>query len=226
MVLYSQPITALTSISIEREGLVVDRIGHEQRNKFLWILVRPIGIAASGHHHRKPIGCPIAECQEISTGFAGRIGTSRSQAIILCRHPSLDASIDFIRADLQKSLHPGATSLFKQYAGSHHIGLCKGSRVENRSIDVGLGRSIDHPLNPMFTNEAFNQGLISNIPMHKCMPGMRLDRLEICGIAGIFQRIEIHHLMTTLNNQATNKVRPNESGPSGYEDTHLRALPG
>src|SRR5688572_13736098 len=132
MVLYGQPVTALTSISIEREGLVVDRIRHEQRNKFLRVLVRPIGIAASGHHDRKPIGRPIAERQEISTGFASRIGTSRSQAIILRRRPSLDASIYFIRADLQKSLHPSATSLFKQYAGSHHIGPCKGSGVENR----------------------------------------------------------------------------------------------
>src|SRR3990167_6306753 len=51
MVLHSQPIAALTSIPIEWEGLVVDRIGDEQRDEFLRILIRPIGIAAPGHHH-------------------------------------------------------------------------------------------------------------------------------------------------------------------------------
>jgi hypothetical protein len=52
------------------------------------------------------------------------------------------------------------------------------------------------------------------------MPGMRLDRLEIFEIAGIFQRIEIHHLMAALNNQAMYEMRPDESGPAGYEDSH------
>lgn len=62
--------------------------------------------------------------------------------------------------------------------------------------------------------------------MHKCMLDMRLDRLEICEIAGVFQRIEIHHLMAALNNQATYEMRPDESGPSCYEDSHLRTLFG
>jgi hypothetical protein len=56
--------------------------------------------------------------------------------------------------------------------------------------------------------------------MHKCMPGMRLDRLEICEIAGGFQRIEVYHLMAALNDQATYQMRPDESGPSSYEDSH------
>jgi hypothetical protein len=56
------------------------------------------------------------------------------------------------------------------------------------------------------------------------MPGMGLDGLEICEIAGVFQRIEIHHLMAALHNQATHEMRPDESGPSGDEDSHLTAL--
>jgi hypothetical protein len=72
----------------------------------------------------------------------------------------------------------------------------------------------------MLPEKTFDQGLISDVPMHKGMPGMSLDRLEICKIAGVSQRIEIHHLMAALNNQATYKMRPDESGPSGYEDSH------
>ena len=125
---------------------------------------------------------------------------------------------------MQKSLQAGTTGFFKQHAGPHHISLCKGSRVENRSIDVSLRRSIDHPFNSMLTEETFDQGLISYVPVHKRMSGMCLDRLEICETAGIFQRIEIHHLMPPLNNQATYEMRPDESGPSGYEDSHLRTL--
>jgi hypothetical protein len=56
--------------------------------------------------------------------------------------------------------------------------------------------------------------------MHKCMPGMRFYRLDICAIAGIFQGIEIHHLMTALHNQTTDEMRPDESSSSGYEDSH------
>ena len=76
----------------------------------------------------------------------------------------------------------------------------------------------------MLTEEPFNQDLISNVPMHKCMPGMRLDRLEIGEIAGVFQRIEIHHLMAAVNNQATNEMRPDESRSSGYKNSHLEIL--
>jgi hypothetical protein len=127
---------------------------------------------------------------------------------------------------LQKLLQAGTTGFFKQDAGPHHISPCKGSRVKNRPIDVRLRRSIDHPFNSMLTEETFDQGLISNVPMHKCMPGMGLDRLEICEIAGVFQRIEIHHLMAALQNQATHEMRADESSPAGYEDSHLRALFG
>src|ERR1044071_8392954 len=220
MVLHGQPIAALASIPIERKGLVIDRIGDEQWNEFLRILIRPIGIAAPRHHHREPIGRPVAEGQEVSAGFAGCIGTSRSQAIGFDRHPGLDAAVNFVRADLQKSLQAGTTSFFKQHAGPHHIGSCKGSRIENRPIDMSLRRSVDDPFNPMRTNETLDQGLIANISMHKCMPGMLFDRLKICEIAGVFQGIEIHHLMAALRNQTTDEMRPDESSPSGYEDTH------
>jgi hypothetical protein len=30
--------------------------------------------------------------------------------------------------------------------------------------------------------------------------------------------------MTALNNQATYEMRPDESGPTGYEDSHLRKI--
>jgi hypothetical protein len=76
----------------------------------------------------------------------------------------------------------------------------------------------------MLTDEAFHQGLISDIPMHKYMPDMRLDRLQICEITGIFQCVEIHHLMTALNNQSTYEMRPDKSGPTGYKDSHLRKI--
>jgi hypothetical protein len=125
---------------------------------------------------------------------------------------------------LKESLQPGTTGFFEQHTGPHHIGSCKGARVEYGPIDVSLRRRVDHSFNPMLTDQTFDQALISNIPMHKCIPGMRLDRFEICEIARVFQRIEIHHLMATLNNQATYKVRPDESRPSGYEDSHLMTL--
>jgi hypothetical protein len=127
---------------------------------------------------------------------------------------------------LQKSLQAGTTGLFKQHAGPHHIGPCKGSRVKNGPIDVSLRRNIDHRFNSMLTDETFDQGLISDIPMHKHMSGMGLDRLEICEIPGVFQCVEIHHLMAALNNEATYEMRPDESGPAGYEDSHLRTLVG
>src|SRR4029079_1903553 len=107
MVPHGQPIAALASISIESERLIVDRIGDKQGDEFFGILIRPIGIAAPSHHYGEPIGRPIAECQEISTSFAGGIGTARSQAIGLARHAGLDATVDFVRADLQKSLQAG-----------------------------------------------------------------------------------------------------------------------
>ncbi len=220
MVLHCQPIAALTSISIKWKGLVVDRIGDKEGNEFLRVLIRPIGIAATSHHHGKPISRPVAEGQEVSTSFAGRIGTARGQAIVLGRHPGLDTAVHFVCADLEKSLQAGATSFLKQHASPYHIGPGKGPRIENRPIHVGLRRGIDHPFNPVLTEKPFDQGLIANVPMHKGMTGMGLDRLEICEVAGIFQRIQIHHLMAALHNQATDEMGADEAGSAGYEDSH------
>ncbi len=76
----------------------------------------------------------------------------------------------------------------------------------------------------MLTKKTFDQGLIANIPMHKCVSDMRLDCLKIFKIAGIFQRVEIHHLMAALHNEATYEMRPNESGSTSYEDSHPTTL--
>ena len=60
--------------------------------------------------------------------------------------------------------------------------------------------------------------------MHKGMPSVGLNLLEIGKIAGIFQRIEIYYLMAALTNQTADEMGPDKSGPAGYEDSHLKTL--
>ena len=78
------------------------------------------------------------------------------QAIVLCRHPGLDTAIHFVCADLQKSLQAGTTSGLKQHASPHYVGPGEGSWIKDRPIHMGLRRGIDHPFNPVLTNEPFN----------------------------------------------------------------------
>src|SRR5574341_575049 len=53
MILDGQPIATMAAIPIERQGLIIYRVGYEQRNELFRMLARPVRIAPSGNHDGK-----------------------------------------------------------------------------------------------------------------------------------------------------------------------------
>ncbi len=225
MIVNRQPIPALLPVAIERKRLSVDRIRGKQGNEFLGILIRAIGIAATGDHDRKPVGGPVTQDEQIPAGLAGRIGAARLQSIAFRGTPLLDTAVHFIGADLQEPLHPCQSRLFQKNACPHHIGAGKSARIENRTIDVGLCGAVDDALNPVFLKRGMHRLLITDIRMDETVLRMAGEVRQIFQVAGILQRIEIHDRMAAALNQATHQMRSDEPGTSRDKNTHLKLHP-
>jgi len=92
-------------------------------------------------------------------------------------------------------LHPGLTRFLQQNTGAHDIRAGKGPGIENRPIDVRFRRAIDDALNAVCLQRGMHSFLITDVGMHKGVLRVAGQIGEIFQIAGILERIQIHHRM-------------------------------
>jgi len=85
---------------------------------------------------------------------------------------------------------------------------------------MSLGGRIDDGLDPMLAQNPLHQRLIADIPMHKSIPPISLEVLQVGEIAGILQRVHVDDLMAAYHDQATDQMRSDESGSSSHQDSH------
>ena len=54
MILDVQPVANLPPVAVDRNGLVVDEIGHEQRDQLFRILIRSVGVRSARDQYGRP----------------------------------------------------------------------------------------------------------------------------------------------------------------------------
>src|SRR5579884_3658415 len=128
MIFDPQPIAAVAAVPVNRKGLIVDCVGHAQRNELLRILIGAVGIAAPRDQHRKTIGRPVTAHQQIATRLAGRRGTAWRQRILFRGRTGFHAAVYLVRADLQVPLDLRLAGCLQQDRGSHDIRDRKSTR--------------------------------------------------------------------------------------------------
>src|SRR2546425_3504227 len=83
VVLHIEPISLLKPIAIERQGLILQSVRHEERDELLRVLVGTKGVAAAGDHDGQLKGGEIAQDKQIAGRLAGGVRTARSQGVRL-----------------------------------------------------------------------------------------------------------------------------------------------
>ena len=74
VVFHKKPVAHIGSLSIKGKFLILQGIGHEERNEFFRILIRPEIVARPDDNDRQTVGHMIGLSQMVSPGLACRIG--------------------------------------------------------------------------------------------------------------------------------------------------------
>ena len=81
--------------------MIIQRVGHEERNDLFRILIRTDVVGATGDRHRQAIGDVIGVDQVIAAGLAGRVGAAWGHAVgFQAAMVAVDMAVDLIGADL------------------------------------------------------------------------------------------------------------------------------
>ena len=59
MVLDVEPVAAVQPRAVDREWLVVDRVGDEEGHQLLGELARAVVVRGARHHYREAVGGPV-----------------------------------------------------------------------------------------------------------------------------------------------------------------------
>ena len=102
---------------------------------------------------------------------------------------------------------------------AHHIGLGKGERVLDRTVDVAFGSQVDDAVDFLLLHQLQDSVEIADIHLHEAIVRLVFDVLEIGQIAGIRKFIEIDDpILRILVHKQPHDVRPDKTGSAGDDD--------
>ena len=118
----------------------------------------------------------IGTNQMIRRGFAG--GVRRvwliGQFLMKRRILRAEGTKDFIRRDMVKTMlcyrritQPHAVRSLKQAVGTHHVGIDKGIRAADGTVNVAFCGKMDNNIHRILLEQAVDEFLVADIPLDK-----------------------------------------------------------
>src|SRR5690606_5838015 len=107
----------------------------------------------------------------------------------------------------------------KQVDRSDYIVQDNCDRVTDGTVDMRLGRQVNHAIRPLRSEQLIDERIIGNVAFDEAIVGSVLNIPEISQVAGIRQLIEVNVFILWINgNKPTHYVRSDKSGSSGHND--------
>ena len=75
-----QPVTALLAVAIQRQRLIVERVGDEQRNQLLGMLTRAVRVGAAGDHDVHAVRLEVGKAEKVAGRLAAAYGLRGASA--------------------------------------------------------------------------------------------------------------------------------------------------
>ena len=239
VVRHEEPVAALESVPVERQRLVVDRVGDEQRDELLRVLVGPIGVGAAGDDRVDPMGHHVVTADEQLAGRLGRrIRRARSKRVVLPGVAGRDRPIDLIGRDLEEPRgrrplagdRPVALAAagLEEDVDADHARHEERLGVEDRPVDVRFRGEVDHRIR--LADERPDDGRVGDVAVHEAEPArllaVGLDGCEIGPVAGVGQLVEDDDPgAVTAGEDVTDKAAADESGTAGDEKARTGRRP-
>ena len=116
-----EPVAHVASVSVERQRLIIDRVGDEERDELLGVLVGAVVVRRARHDDRHSVGSPVGEGQAVSSGLGRRVRVAGIQRRGLREGSLGDRAVDLVRRDLDELGDASLFRLFQQHEDPAHV---------------------------------------------------------------------------------------------------------
>src|SRR5664279_6644938 len=148
VVLDVEPVANLPAVAVKRKRLSVERIGGEERNQLLGILVRAVGVRAARDAGLYAEGADVSGDVQVAGRLGDAVGAGRAERIGFARGAArLEVTVDLVGGDLDVA-HPCLAYQLEQRLRTDELGAPEVGGAENRAIDMRIGGEVDDRLAP------------------------------------------------------------------------------
>src|SRR5216684_906040 len=183
-----KPISNVGAVAINGQRLAIKRIQHRQWDKLFRKLIGAIIIRAIRDHHRQAVSAVPRPCDVIRGGFCRRIRRAWVVWRGLGEHSGLaERTIDLIGRDMNepKGLLAKLLVLVKirtrgveKRKGPNDICLNEYGRSRDRSVNMALGRKVNHSIRPVLRKDRSQADGIAYVELFKSVTGVGCDKRE------------------------------------------------
>jgi hypothetical protein len=134
-----------------------------------------------------------------------------------------ERAIDFIGGNLNETLDAMAPGAIEQDTGADDVGMDEIERRIDTAIDMRFRSEIDHAIKLVLGHERVHLVGIRDVGFEKFVTlAMFLDHaIQVGRVAGVGEDIDIAHKRRFVMLQnIPNKIAPDESAATGYQDAH------
>jgi hypothetical protein len=103
------------------------------------------------------------------------------------------------------------------------VRLHEGLGGVDRPVDVAFGGEVDDAVHRMLGKEPRDERRVANVPVDEEVPGITRDPLEVRGVAGVRELVQVDHAGdggAPFREQVPDEVAPDEPAASGDKDIH------
>ena len=83
MVVDVEPVAHLPSVAVQRQRFAVERVGREERQQLLGVLIRAVRVGAARHRGVHAVRADTGEHLQVTAGLRGAVGARRPQRVVL-----------------------------------------------------------------------------------------------------------------------------------------------
>ncbi len=115
--------------------------------------------------------------------------------------------------------YPGPACGLQERVGAGHVGGEESSGVQERAVDVRLGREVDHGVVP--GDESAGQVGVEDVAVHELAAARADGEFQVGEVARVGEGVEHGHVLHVIpSQQAVHEVRADEPGSAGDQNFH------
>ena len=205
---------------------IVDHQGDELFRELIGTVV--VGAARNGH--RQAVGAVVRQRQQICARLGAAVRRARAQRAVLGKPDAgciqRQVAVHLVGGHLMEMRDAVRQTGVHQRRRAENVGAQKDLRLDNRAVDMRLGRKIDHHIGAFRREQAVDRRAVADVRPVKPEMGVRQRARQRGQIARIGQAVRAHNAVRRMvRQQIIDEIRADKSRAAGnHNRSHAHSL--
>ena len=211
------PIADIFAFAVNRDRLVLDQVGNEQRNDLFGKLVGTVIVRAARGDRGETERVALRSHQEIGRRLRRRVGAvGRDRRLFGEKACGSEAAVNFVGRNLNVSFDLGLAANVQQYLRPDDVGLDEGAGVENAAIDMTLSGEVHDGIDGAGGDHRIHKLGVADVAPFETVPGIAFDVGQVFEVAGVGQLVDVDDGLIRIAVQlVADEVRADEPAATG-----------